>query len=60
MSLNRSQKQSLKWQVSQQHKKSYTFCRPYIKKMSNPTIKEREGKFNILSKDLNIKLIKGT
>ena len=28
--------------------------------MSNPTIKEREMKFNILSNDLNIKLIKRT
>ena len=28
--------------------------------MSSPTIKEREMKFNILSNDLNIKLIKGS
>ena len=40
--------------------KIYTFCRSCIKQKTNPTIKEREMKFNILSNDLNIKLIKGT
>ena len=36
----------------------YFFSSPYIKKMSNLTIKERKSKFSKLSNSLNIKLIK--
>ena len=41
------------------YKKILLFSAPHIRKMSSLSIKERKMKFNELSNDLNIKLIKG-
>ena len=44
---------------SHYYKKINFFYLPYIKKISNLSIKETKMKFNKLSSDLNIKLLKG-